>query len=126
LPDSIKKKREKWMQGRGGNQPNLGGGRPSGIGGSGNSGGMGMTGGQGHEGRGGRANSAMIWVKKGDTLTPHRVRIGISDGSYTQITGKIAEGDEVVIGQVNKQQTTQTTKQQNPFAPQMPGRPGGR
>ena len=68
----------------------------------------------------------MIWIKKGDTLTPRRVRLGLSDGSYTQVTGKIEEGEEVVTGQINKQQTTKTSTQQNPFAPQMTGRPGGR
>lgn len=129
LPDSLKKKKEKWMQGRSGNQQEQGAGRPSGsMEGSRGSGGMDMGGEQnrqGHETRGGRANSGMIWIKNGDTLTPRRIRTGISDGTYTEVIGKIAEGDEVVIGQINKQQTGQSNKQQNPFAPQMPGR-GGR
>ena len=78
------------------------------------------------EGRGNRGNSGIVWIKKGDTLAPRRVRIGISDGSYTQVEGKIEEGDEVVTGVINRAQSSQTGPQQNPFAPQMPGRRGGR
>lgn len=130
LPDSVKQKRDRWMQGRSGGQQGMGGNRSFGGGmGPGGSGGMGMMGGEGRmnrEGRGIRGNFAMIWIKKGDTLTPHRVKLGISDGSYAQVTGKIEEGDEVVTGLISNQQTGQTGTQQNPFAPQMPGRRGGR
>jgi HlyD family secretion protein len=122
LPDSIKQKREKWMGGQAGRR--TGGQADRRTSGQAD----GRTGGQadGRTGRGGRGNSGMIWIKKGDTLTPRRVRLGLSDGSYTEVTGKIEEGDEVVTGQINKQQTTKTNTQQNPFAPQMQGRPGGR
>ena len=114
LPDSIKQKRERWT---GGQADRRTGGQADR-----------RTSGQadGRTGRSGRGNSGMIWIKKGDTLTPRRVRLGLSDGSYTQVTGKIEEGEEVVTGQINKQQTTKTSTQQNPFAPQMTGRPGGR
>ena len=130
LPDSIKQKRDRWMQGRSRNQQRQGGNRSSGRGISqGNSGRIGMMRGEGRmsrEGKGNRGNSGVLWVKKGDTLAPRMVRLGISDGSYTQVVGKIEEGDEIVTGLINRPQSSQTSSQQNPFAPQMPGRRGGR
>lgn len=105
LPDSVKQMRKKWME-SGGNRP---------------------------AGRIGRPNSGVIWVKEGDKLARQRVRIGMSDGSFTEVMGRnLKEGDEVVTGQLNAQmnKTTQQT-QQNPFAPQMsrpssPSTRGGR
>ncbi len=39
-----------------------------------------------------------VWVKRNNSIVPVRVKIGISDGSYTVVSGNIKEGDEVVIG----------------------------
>ena len=67
----------------------------------------------------------MIWVKHGDLILPVRVKTGITDGSVTEVSGNIKEGDEVVTGIVTSDASKSTTQQQqNPFAPQMP-RPGG-
>ncbi len=64
-----------------------------------------------------RPDFGFIWIKQGDLLYPHRVKIGISDGSYTEISGKIKEGDEVVTGMISTGGTAQT-QQQSPFMPQ--------
>jgi hypothetical protein len=60
-----------------------------------------------------------VWIKKDKILTPHRVRLGLTDGSYTEVKGRIDEGDEVVIGMFNSGQTATTPQQQSPFMPQM-------
>jgi HlyD family secretion protein len=121
LPDSVKKMREKWSAQGGRNGR---GGQP----GSGMQGdGPGMQGGQGGGGgrsSGMRRSGGTIWVKSGDSLIPHRVRTGVTDGLNTEIRGrKIKEGDEVVLGMTSTADS-KTTQQQNPFAPQMQ-RPGG-
>jgi HlyD family secretion protein len=68
----------------------------------------------------------LLWLKQGDNLIPVRVKTGISDGSVTEIIGNIKEGDEIITGTVSTTANKTSTQQQNPFAPQMPGRPGGR
>ena len=102
LPDSIKKKREKWA-------------KEGGHGGSGGSGGQG-----GMSGRMGHGNFGMIWIKAGDSIKPRRVRTGITDGLNTEVRGKIKEGEEVVLSMTTAQGTqANQQQQQNPFAPQM-------
>jgi HlyD family secretion protein len=74
----------------------------------------------------GRPNFGMIWIKEGENLKPRRVIIGLTDGSYTEVKGKINEGDEVVTGSSQAQSSKTTQQQQNPFAPQPPrGGPRG-
>jgi HlyD family secretion protein len=58
-----------------------------------------------------------LWVRDGDFVRPVKVRIGLSDGSVTEILGgDIAEGDEVVVGEGHADAGANTN---NPFAPQM-------
>ena len=122
LPDSIKKKREKWAKegvrsGSGGMSAGMPGGSAIGLQGGSRSGGD----------RPRRADVGTIWVKVGDSLKPRRVHTGISDGLNTEVSGKIQAGDEIILGMTTPQttQTGQQQQQQNPFAPQMP-RGGGR
>ncbi len=102
VPDSVKMKRERrggWQGGRRGGQEGDGGG------------------------------FGMVWVKTGDSLKPHRVRTGISDGLNIEVRGRIEEGEEVVLSMTSSQNNPAATQQQqqNPFAPQMPrGGRGGR
>jgi HlyD family secretion protein len=115
LPDSVKKKRERWsrMGGQGGSQ-GMGGGMPGGM--------------QGNMQRSPRPGSdrplrgsfGMVWVKVGDSIKPARVRTGVTDGLNTEVRGRIEEGAEVVLSMtVPGAQTSQQQQQQNPFAPQM-------
>jgi hypothetical protein len=65
----------------------------------------------------------IIWIVEGQKLVPHRIKTGLSDGSYAQIEGTLKDGDVVITGLVNGgQQATATQQQQSPFMPQM-GRP---
>jgi HlyD family secretion protein len=130
LPDSVKKMREMWSKRMQGGQSGQGG-----QGSMGSMGGFGGAGGQGGSERGmmrqgsssQRRSGGIIWVKSGDSIRPHRVRTGVTDGLNTEIRGRnIKEGDEVVLGMVSKEAKTTQTQQQNPFAPQMPRGSSGR
>lgn len=72
----------------------------------------------------GRTNFGMIWIKEGETIRPQRVIIGLSDGSFTEVKGKINEGDEVITGS-SLAQNNKSAQQQNPFAPQVQRGPRG-
>ena len=73
----------------------------------------------GGEGMKGKMNIALVWVKQGTKLVPYRVHTGMSDGSFTEITGQVKEGDEIITGIVNTNQANPVTQQQSPFQPQM-------
>lgn len=68
-----------------------------------------------------------IWVKKPDgNICPVKVRTGVSDGIYTEISGEIREGDLMVTGMttapdkmVAKANGSDTGK--SPFMPSRPG-----
>jgi HlyD family secretion protein len=109
MPDSIKQKREKWMKSGGGQ---------GGQSGMGRMGGMGEGGFGGNTKRFSRSDRGTLWILKDGKIRPQRVHLGLSDGSYTQVEGKIAEGDEVVTAQANSTPGTKSTQtQQNPFGP---------
>ena len=52
---------------------------------------------QGGGRRGGMA-SGVVWVVRDGKPTPVPVRVGATDGSYTEVTGAIKAGDQVIIG----------------------------
>jgi len=117
MPDSLQQGQGGWnRQGGEGSQDRQGSSARSGM----REGPGGHVQGFNHEGlvKGqGRPNFGMIWIKEGETITPRRVIIGLSDGSFTEIKGKISEGDEVITGS-SLAQNNKSTQQQNPFAPQ--------
>jgi HlyD family secretion protein len=91
--------------GAGGGTHAGGGQRPAGGGGQRPGGGPGEGGGQRGMGGGRRGGGAggetpdkrMLWVLRGPTPTPVRVRAGVSDGTNTEIeTSELHEGDRVV------------------------------
>lgn len=108
LPDSVK---AKWREG--------GGGRGEGQGrGEGRPQGMGQ--GQGQPGGGKQSelapgSMARVWIKDGAKLKPVRVKIGLSDGTFTEISGEITQGTDVVIGVINQNNAAPTQQQQSPF-----------
>ena len=107
MPDSIKQKREKWMKSGGGQN---------------RTGGMGAMGGNGNGGnfqKAARTDRGTLWLLVDGNLKPQRVHLGLSDGTYTQVEGKIAEGEEVVTAQANATTSTKSTQTQtqNPFGP---------
>lgn len=156
-PDSIQKKMGKWMtkKGSGGQTDKRTSGQTS-AGGQGGQSGQSRQGGQadrqtsGQTGAGGQAvvrtgaqggqsaqggqqgmrekrTSGFIWVKQGEVLIPQYVRLGLSDGSFTEVTGNIKEGDEIVIGVINQQGNSgNATQQTSPFQMRPPTGRGGR
>ncbi|MDB5433426.1 MAG: efflux transporter periplasmic adaptor subunit [Caulobacter sp.] len=49
-------------------------------------------------GRRGGMGSGVVWVVRDGKPTPIPVRVGATDGSYTEVTGAIKAGDQVIIG----------------------------
>ena len=61
-----------------------------------------------------------IWIKKGEFLNPVEVKVGITDGAVTEISGEgIEEGMEIVVGEQRKDRGGDDVT--NPFAPKMFG-----
>jgi HlyD family secretion protein len=59
-----------------------------------------------------------VWVEDGEFVRPVKVRIGLSDGTVTEITGgDLEEGTPVVIGESHEISSGGSTT--NPFTPQM-------
>ncbi len=59
-----------------------------------------------------------VWIEDGDFVRPVKVRIGLSDGTMTEITGRdLAENTPVVIGETHDNNTGGGTS--NPFTPQL-------
>jgi HlyD family secretion protein len=103
MPDSIKQKREKWMKSGGGQS---------------RQGGMAGMGPGGNFQKAARSDRGTLWILADGKLKPQRVHLGLSDGTYTQVEGKITEGEEVVTAQANATTSTKSTQtQQNPFGP---------
>ena len=63
-------------------------------------------------------SDCFVWVKKGDSLTPVKVTVGLFDGSYVEIDGDIKVGDIVATGIGTSTQTVTGTTN-NPFMPKM-------
>ena len=68
------------------------------------------------------ANHSMVWVKNGDNIMPHPVKVGMSDGAYKIIEQGVQAGDSVVLSAqyVAKEKTVK--KGDNPFMPGPPGK----
>lgn len=65
--------------------------------------------------------SCFVWVRRGDSIYPVKMNVGLFDGNYIELSGPVKEGDELVTGMENAQKTS-TVK--NPFVPQMRPRRG--
>jgi HlyD family secretion protein len=63
-------------------------------------------------------DTAFVWVKQGNYLFPRKIKIGLSDGTFTEISGDIKSSDEVVLG-ISKEKSS-ATQTKNPFMPSMP------
>ncbi len=123
-------------RGRGGRGGNGGGNAGGGFSGGGAAGGgfrgaqSGNPGGAGGRGGGGGRNQrSVLWIQDPATLElkPVRVRLGLNDGTRTEVSGPdIKEGMEIIVGDLA--QTATTTQQQrpanNPLVPNFPGNRG--
>ncbi len=103
-------------------------GLPAGASAQGGARGGGRGGRGGGRGGGGRNQRSVLWTQ--DTTTkafkPMRVRLGINDGTRTEVAGPdIREGQEIVVGSLTPSTTTgQQTPARNPLLPNIGG--GGR
>ncbi|HEY8401902.1 MAG TPA: efflux RND transporter periplasmic adaptor subunit [Cytophagaceae bacterium] len=66
-----------------------------------------------------RERQSRVWVMKNGTLQPVKIQEGLSDGSFTEVTGAIAEGDTIVTGTASLKEGPAPSQQSNPFTPQM-------
>lgn len=67
-----------------------------------------------------------VWTIEGNSIVAHKVNIGMTDGTNTQIVGGIAEGAKVVIG-LNvmggeEEKPMEAQGESSPFAPGPPGK----
>ena len=63
-------------------------------------------------------NQGVVWVRRGNGVTPVEVTLGASDRSRVEVTGgELEAGMEVVLGE---QQAGVAEQVNNPFAPKMP------
>ena len=68
------------------------------------------------------SRQGLLWVRQTDGLRPIPVRVGLSDGTMTEVTGKdLEEGLEVILGEERQAAGAATT---NPFTPQLFGQKG--
>ncbi len=69
------------------------------------------------------AGQNMLWIlSQQEKPEPVPVKIGISDGSYTQvISDDLKEGDKVIVGENNSTSPSNNNQEVNPFAPRFGG-----
>ena len=65
-----------------------------------------------------RSSQSLLWIRDGRYVKPIKVRVGLSDGTNTEVQAdELKEGLEVIVGE--QRQGVTDTKTTNPFAPQM-------
>lgn len=68
------------------------------------------------------AGKGVLWIPDGKYARPLAVKVGLSDGSFTEIEGQdLKEDIEIIIGELRKDDETDTNTT-NPFAPRFPSR----
>jgi HlyD family secretion protein len=104
--------------------PGGGGSRRAQVGGDAAAGG-GQNGARGTVANSLREDSGIVWKLNPDkTLEPVQVGLGVTDFTFTAMTGgKLAPGDDLVIGQSTNKTTTAQTQTRSPVGGQ--GGPGG-
>jgi len=65
-----------------------------------------------------------LWIrtgKDGKDISPKKVTVGLSDGNFTEVSGEINEGDEVITGVATAAETASNASgTKNPFTPSFP------
>lgn len=113
--------------GESGGDGGRGGGQFGGDGTRGGGRGGGRTGGRG--GAGGRNQRTVLWTQDPTTMQfkPVRVRLGIGDGTRTEVSGPdLKEGMEIIVGDLTQRSTpAQQRPANNPLIPNIGGRGRG-
>jgi len=61
-----------------------------------------------------------IWVEQGKFVRPVRVKIGLTDGTFTEVEGSdLTEGLRVVIGEATQETADIPSAERSPFTPQV-------
>jgi HlyD family secretion protein len=64
-----------------------------------------------------RSSQGLLWTQDGSYVRPVKVRVGLTDGTMTEVqSDDVKEGMEVIVGE--QRQGTTDTGTTNPFAPQ--------
>ncbi|MGO9614262.1 MAG: efflux RND transporter periplasmic adaptor subunit [Dissulfurispiraceae bacterium] len=80
----------------------------------------------GHDAGGGIQQRGTIWVEQGKYVRPIHVKIGLTDGQFTEVEGKdLTEGMLAVVGEGGRETTSGSSTERSPLMPQPFGR-GGR
>ncbi len=75
------------------------------------------------ESAGSRQTQGNIWVEQGNFVRPIHVNVGLTDGAFTEVTGKdVTDGMVVVIGETTKGDKAGTATARSPLMPQPFGR----
>jgi HlyD family secretion protein len=62
----------------------------------------------------------IVWVAEGKKARPFPVKIGLSDGAFTQIEGPgITEGQSIIVGQAAAEAGASSDDERSPFTPQI-------
>jgi HlyD family secretion protein len=65
-----------------------------------------------------KSSQGLVWIRDGKYVQPIKVRVGLSDGTNTEVQAdELKEGLEVIVGE--QRQGVSDTGTTNPFAPQM-------
>ncbi|HEX3355492.1 MAG TPA: efflux RND transporter periplasmic adaptor subunit [Tepidisphaeraceae bacterium] len=77
-------------------------------------------------GRAGGREHGLLWAKDGTFVRPLKVRIGLTDGTNTEVDSKdLTEGTEIVMGEIQPGEAGAAGGARNPFLPQFGNRRGG-
>ena len=65
--------------------------------------------------------TGVLWKVEDDQLVPKKIKVGVSDGSFTEINSNdFTENDKIVIGLIDANKTSKSATT-NPFVPSRPG-----
>ena len=65
--------------------------------------------------------TGVIWKVENHQLVPKKIKVGLSDGSFTEIESMdFTENDQVVIGLIDASKASRSSNT-NPFIPSRPG-----
>jgi HlyD family secretion protein len=69
-------------------------------------------------------NISRVWIKNGELIHPVKIKVGINDGSNTEVINGLNEGDEVILTMNSANNSIKNTKAAttNPFMPKPPSR----
>ena len=77
-----------------------------------------------------KSTSGVLWVRdtaNANRVRPLKVKVGISDGAVTEVSPAsadvtLAEGTQVVVGELHEASDASSGETTNPFAPKFPPR----